>query len=239
MALEIDRLSVDLGASRVVADVSAVLRQGECLGISGPSGAGKSTLLRAVTGLAAPISGMIRFGDDVWFSAKEKHHVEPWRRNVSLVFQDLALWPHVTAGDHVELVLKYRRDVSRRDRRRITDELLAFVELDGCAAALPARLSGGQQQRLAIARSLASNSSLLLMDEPFSHLDEALTARVWERLRRRFAASGTTVVIVSHDERWLSANVAHRLALNTPDRTPDPRLKAYPSDDGSTSWVDA
>lgn len=239
MALEIDRLSVDLGAARVVADVSAVLRQGECLGISGPSGAGKSTLLRAVTGLTAPIAGTIRFDDAVWFSAKEKRHVEPWRRKVSLVFQDLALWPHVTAGDHVELVLKYRRDVSRRDRGRISDELLAFVELDGCAAALPARLSGGQQQRLAIARSLASNSSLLLMDEPFSHLDEALTARLWERLQRRFAASGTTVVIVSHDERWLSANIAHRLVLNMPDRTVDARRAAGTSRESSTSWVDA
>ncbi|AVJ28493.1 MULTISPECIES: ABC transporter ATP-binding protein [Achromobacter] len=181
---------------------------GTVLALLGPSGCGKSTLLKALAGLLRPQHGDIRFGGAVVSSAGQ--HEPPERRGLGMVFQDYALWPHMSVASNVAFPLEMR-GVSRRERPALVRDALAMVGLHEHAERRPADLSGGQQQRVALARAIVARPRVLLFDEPLSNLDrtlrETLCAEIGALLRR----IGTTAVYVTHDHEEAHA-LAHTIA---------------------------
>lgn len=161
----------------------------------GPSGSGKTTILRCLAGLETPQRGTIRFGDDIWFDSERNVNWPPQRRGVGYLFQQYALFPHLTVRQNV----LYGAGATRnQDADRLAD-LLERFELGGLEERLPRQLSGGQQQRVALARTLFSRPRLLLLDEPLSALDQQLREEVRSQLRGWLSASAAPAVMVSHD----------------------------------------
>lgn len=168
---------------------------GELVTVIGPSGCGKSTTLRLAAGLERPDKGTIRVAGDV--VADKRRFVEPERRRVGLVFQDYALFPHMTVAQNVEFGLDR---LNRSDRRARTGEVLDLVRLAHLSGRFPHELSGGEQQRVALARALAPRPAVVLLDEPFSSLDESLRAQVRRDTVATLREAGTTGVLVTHDQ---------------------------------------
>ncbi|TDQ11275.1 sulfate/molybdate ABC transporter ATP-binding protein [Pedobacter metabolipauper] len=163
--------------------------------ISGPSGAGKTTLLKILAGLITPEAGMIRVDGSVWFDSVKKYSKHTQERKVGFVFQDYALFPNMTVEQH----LRYGTDDLAYIR-----ELLSIGEMEPLIKNYPRQLSGGQQQRLAILRALCTKPGLLLMDEPFSALDQQLKTKMTGSLKTLFSAQETTVLLVTHNEHEMS-----------------------------------
>ena len=169
---------------------------GELLALVGPSGSGKTTILRTIAGLYRPREGRVSVDDQVWFDSGSGLWLAPHRRRAGLVFQSYALFPHMTAIDNVKAALDHLPAARRRERAA---ELLALVHLPGLEDRYPANLSGGQQQRVAVARALAREPRVLLLDEPFSAVDRETRERLYRELvamRRRLSMP---VVLVTHD----------------------------------------
>src|SRR5712671_6868213 len=188
-----------LGANEVLKGVSFELRRGEVVALLGPSGSGKTTLLRAIAGLDHPDTGRITLGNQTLFDPENGAQVPAERRNLGLVFQSYALWPHRTVFENIAYGLRLRRVPSSEVQKRVS-AALGHMGLEGMAARLPHQLSGGQQQRVAIARAIAYNPQLLLLDEPLSNLDAKLReeARVW--LRELIDRLQISAVCVTHDQ---------------------------------------
>jgi len=201
--LEVDRLSVAYDGVPAVVDVSLDLADGEVLAVLGPSGCGKSTLLRAVAGLEAPTSGR------VCWDGRDLAGVPTHKRGFALMFQDGQLFNHLTVARNVGYALRIRH---RRDVRERVAELLVAVGLEGYDDRLPTTLSGGERQRVALARSLAVEPRLLLLDEPLSALDAGLRERLAGDLREVLHRSGTTALMVTHDQEE-AFTVADQLAV--------------------------
>lgn len=211
--LRIDAISKQLGSAIVLKDVSLCLAPGETGLLTGPSGTGKTTLLRLIAGLDHPDNGEIRYGETVWFSAQR--WTPPWERRLGMVFQDLVLWPHMTVREHLDFVLHQAHPrMSRQERKQRTHALLAEVGLDGMDGRLPAEMSGGQQQRLALLRAIASAPQMLLLDEAFSHLDEALQADLWTWLLAQQYQQGWALLCVSHQPSRLNGEVIRRFEIS-------------------------
>ena len=205
--LQIDKVSLRFGDIPALDDVSLEIRAGEILCLLGPSGSGKSTLLRTVAGIMRPASGRITIdGVEVEGPATS---VEPEQRRVGMVFQDYALFPHLSVAANVAFGLRGR---SRADVDRTVGTLLGQVGLRHYADRYPHMLSGGERQRVALARALAPNPRVLLMDEPFSSLDNGLRDRVRGETIRLLRDTHTTTIIVTHDPRE-AVNVGDRIAL--------------------------
>jgi iron(III) transport system ATP-binding protein len=179
--------------------VSFTVRDGEFLTLLGPSGCGKSTTLSAVAGLDQPDEGTIRVGDRVFFDSASRRVLAPEQRNVGLVFQSYALWPHMTVEQNLAFPLKLRK-VSGREQEGRIDEILTLVEMVEHKKRYPHQLSGGQQQRVALARTLVYEPSLLLLDEPLSNLDAKLRDRARTWLRQLQTRIGITTIYVTHDQ---------------------------------------
>ncbi len=195
----VERLVRRYGGVTAVDGVSFEVHDGEFLTLLGPSGCGKSTTLAALAGLERPDEGLIRVGDDVFFDGARGLFVPTERRNIGLVFQSYALWPHMTVADNLAFPLRLRR-VKRARQAELIREALSVVEMERFADRYPSQLSGGQQQRVALARTLVYQPKVLLLDEPLSNLDAKLRerARVW--LRDLQARLGITTVYVTHDQ---------------------------------------
>jgi iron(III) transport system ATP-binding protein len=178
-----------------VAGVSLGLRAGELGVLIGPSGCGKTTLLRAVAGLEPASAGEIRLGQQVISSAGV--HRPPEQRRIGMVFQDYALFPHMDVAGNVAFGIHHLPAAERKAR---VIEVLELVGLDGSRHRYPHELSGGQQQRVALARALAPKPGLLLLDEPFSSLDVDLRERLAQEVRVILKESGTTALLVTHDQ---------------------------------------
>ncbi|MCP3887705.1 MAG: ATP-binding cassette domain-containing protein [Desulfobulbaceae bacterium] len=179
-----------------VYDITFQLMQGEVLSICGPSGSGKSTILRLIAGLDPLDSGHIQLLSKP--ASSPGFTLAPHRRRCAMIFQDLALWPHMTVAKHLHFVLPH---LSLADRKERTTTLLSKVQLEQRVNAYPHQLSGGQQQRLAIARALAADPVHLLMDEPFSSLDFQLKMEMIELLSTLKEENRITVIYVTHDLR--------------------------------------
>jgi len=188
-------------------DVSASFAEGGFLGVRGPSGSGKTTLLRSIAGLCKPEEGFVRVGDETWYDSRERIFAPPRCRSVGFVFQDYALFPHLTVFGNVQ----YATD----DRRR-TEELLEMTRLTEWARHFPRELSGGQKQRTALARALGREPRLLLLDEPLSALDEELRSTLGEELSRIRRESGVTAILVSHSRSEIEKLCTDILELPLP-----------------------
>ena len=193
MSISLEQVTKHYGAVPVVNDVSLDIGDGEFFVLLGPSGSGKSTLLRAIAGLTGVDSGRIALhGRDVTGVAARK-------RGVGLVFQNYALFRHMTVADNIEFALRVRHIGARRRRER-RRELLRLVALEGMDDRLPAQLSGGQQQRVAVARALAHKPEVLLLDEPFGALDAKIREELRRTIREVQRELGITTVLVTHDQ---------------------------------------
>jgi iron(III) transport system ATP-binding protein len=200
-----------LGENPILKGVSFELSRGEVVALLGPSGSGKTTLLRAIAGLDHPDQGRITLEEEVLFDGASGTVTPAERRNLGLVFQSYALWPHRTVRDNVAYGLKLRGVGGAETARRV-EEVLRQIGLDGKADRYPHQLSGGQQQRVALARALVYGPRLLLLDEPLSNLDAKLReeARAW--LRELIQRLGISAVMVTHDQSEALA-VADRILL--------------------------
>ena len=200
MFLAIEHASVTYPGQTARAAVDAVtlgLRRGEIGVLIGPSGCGKTSLLRAVAGLERLAAGRIRIDGEVLADAATGQHLPPEARRIGMVFQDYALFPHLSVEANVDFGIRHLPAGPRRAR---TQEVLDLVGLAHAARRAPHQLSGGQQQRIALARALAPNPRLLLLDEPFSSLDIDLRERLAEELRAILKQAGTTALFVTHDQ---------------------------------------
>jgi iron(III) transport system ATP-binding protein len=207
--LETRNLSKRYGSAATLAlrDVSLAVRRGEVLAVVGESGSGKTTLLRVVAGLEVPTAGEVLLNGHVASSARGS--VPPERRDIGIVFQDYALFPHLSVLGNVLFGLQNIRRIGRSDRAH---EALALVGLESLASRFPHELSGGQQQRVALARALAPRPSLLLLDEPFSNLDVVLRQQIREEVAQILRAARTTALFVVHDLDDVLA-IADRIAI--------------------------
>jgi iron(III) transport system ATP-binding protein len=211
--LVVDDLHLKYGDNPILKGVSLTLSPGEVVALLGASGSGKTTLLRSVAGLEQPSQGRIAIGDSVLYDGAAGVDMPVEKRNLGLVFQSYALWPHRTVFENVAYGLRLR-DISASDVERRVNEALANLGLGALAKRLPHQLSGGQQQRVAIARALVYNPPVVLMDEPLSNLDAKLReeARAW--LRELIVRLHISALVVTHDQTEAMAMSDRILLLN-------------------------
>jgi sulfate transport system ATP-binding protein len=205
MAISIRRVSKRFGDFVALDNVSLAIPGGSLTALLGPSGSGKSTLLRVIAGLEVPDTG------DVYIAGKDTTKLTPQKRGVGFVFQHYAAFKHVTVRDNIAFGLKIRKRPKKEIAARV-DELISLVQLEGFGDRYPAQLSGGQRQRMALARALAVEPKVLLLDEPFGALDARVRKdlRVW--LRGLHDQTHTTTVIVTHDQEE-AMEVSDRIAV--------------------------
>jgi iron(III) transport system ATP-binding protein len=197
--VSLDRLSKHFGPEKAVDDVSLAVRQGEFVTLLGPSGCGKTTTLRCIAGLERPDAGEIRIGGDVVASAERGIYLYPEYRNIGMVFQSYAVWPHMTVFDNVAYGLRVRRASGTVIKERTT-RALELVGLGHLAERYATKLSGGQRQRVALARAIVYEPRVVLFDEPLSNLDAKLREQMRVELVRLQKEVGITSIYVTHDQ---------------------------------------
>jgi molybdate transport system ATP-binding protein len=173
-------------------NVSLTINPGELVCLFGPSGVGKTTLLRILAGLTKPKKGRIVFGDTVWFDAEKNIFLPPQRRNTGLMFQDYALFPHMSVEQQIRFAQREADEVA-------VLELMDIFGLTALAKRKPYQLSGGQKQRVALVRALASKPALLMLDEPLSALDHAMRVSLQEEICKAHQLLGSVTLMVSHE----------------------------------------
>ncbi len=191
------------GRERAIDTVSFSVPRGEFFTLLGPSGCGKTTLLRCIAGLERPTAGRISVDGRTHFSSSDGVEVPAYKRNLGMVFQSYAIWPHMTVQQNASYplrVAKGSRKLDGKARRELVDRILGVVGLEELSGRMATDLSGGQQQRLALARALIQQPPLLLLDEPLSNLDAKLRESMRSELRRLQRELGLTVIYVTHDQ---------------------------------------
>ena len=211
--LTVENLHLDYGTNPVLKGVSMQLNKGEVVTLLGPSGSGKTTLLRAVAGLEGPSKGRITLGNRIIYEGSTGKEVPVEERNLGLVFQSYALWPHMTIFDNIAYPLKLRKVSSAEIKQRV-QAVLDQLGLGKLGQRYPHQLSGGQQQRVAIGRGLVYNPPVLLLDEPLSNLDAKLREEARVFLRRLIVDLGLSALMVTHDQNEAMAISDRILLLN-------------------------
>ncbi len=203
--VEARNIELSYGSTKVLRDISLAVEPGEFFALLGPSGSGKSTLLRLIAGFNQHQSGELLIG------GRDVTGVPPWKRNVGMVFQNYALWPHMTVAKNVAFGLE-ERGLPRDEVTRRADAALELVGLTGYGSRRPNQLSGGQQQRVALARTLAIEPQVLLLDEPLSNLDARLRVQMRRELLRLHRRLGITTIFVTHDQEE-AMTICDRIAV--------------------------
>lgn len=195
-----ENISFSYGDNPVLKNFSLSLDDSQIMCLVGPSGCGKTTLVRCLLGLNRPDQGEIYVGDTCVFSSKKRINVPAERRGIGIVFQDYAVWPHLTVRENIAYPLRKRRmgkaEIDRRVKR-----VLNQVDMSEYINHLPSQLSGGQQQRVAIARALMTSDSLIVLDEPITNLDAKLREQMLFEIRELQRNLGTTIFYITHDQR--------------------------------------
>jgi len=204
-SVTLSRIRKTFGDFTAVSDVDMKVCDGELLALLGPSGCGKTTMLRIIAGFAAPTEGRIQFGE------RDVTELPVHKRNVGMVFQGYALFPHLTVAKNIGFGLRVRSWHQNRQVQRVL-EMLRWVQLESLAERHPRELSGGQQQRVALARAMAIEPEVLLLDEPFSALDAKLRAQMRSEIRELQKDAGITSVFVTHDQEEAMA-IADRIGV--------------------------
>jgi iron(III) transport system ATP-binding protein len=203
--VEARNIALSYGATKVLRDISLTVEPGEFFALLGPSGSGKSTLLRLIAGFNQHQAGQLLI------SGRDVTGIPPWKRNVGMVFQNYALWPHMSVARNVAFGLEERK-LPRDEVRRRTEAALELVGLTGYGERRPNQLSGGQQQRVALARTLAIEPQVLLLDEPLSNLDAKLRVQMRRELLRLHKRLGITTIFVTHDQEE-AMTICDRIAV--------------------------
>jgi iron(III) transport system ATP-binding protein len=197
--IHVDNLVKAFGDQRALDRVSFAVEEGELFTLLGPSGCGKSTTLLSIAGFQRPDEGRIAVAGSAFFDAERRVNIAAERRNLGIVFQSYAVWPHMTVFENLAFPLKVRRLAKREIRTRVA-EVLELVEMGQFAGRYPHQLSGGQQQRVALARALVYSPEVLLLDEPFSNLDAKLRERARSWVKELQRTLGLTTIFVTHDQ---------------------------------------
>jgi iron(III) transport system ATP-binding protein len=192
-ALHLERIVKKYGKVTAVDDLSLEVRDGELLTLLGPSGCGKTTVLRCVSGFVRPDSGQISLGE------RKITEIPPQKRGIGLVFQNYALWPHMTVFENLAFGLRIKK-LSKNDLLQKVERVLSLVQLEGLGDRFPRQLSGGQQQRVALARALVLEPEILLLDEPLSNLDALLREQMRFEIGQIHKHAGITTIYVTHDQ---------------------------------------
>jgi len=199
VGVSIVNLHKRFGKTEAVREFTLEIRDGEFFVLLGPSGSGKSTVLNCIAGILRPDKGEIWIGDKLVASAEKKIYIPPQERNLGMVFQDYALYPHMTVFDNIAFPLKVRGESPETIKDRVTN-ISAILGIQHLLSKKPAQLSGGERQRVALARALIRNPPLLLMDEPLSNLDAKLRVLMRVELKKIQREFRSTVVYVTHDQ---------------------------------------
>jgi len=241
MRILIKDLVKKFGETTALKNISLEIAAQELFFLLGPSGCGKTTLLRTIAGFYQPDEG------ELWFGDKPMKGIPPHQRNAGMVFQNYALWPHMSVAENVAYGLDVRA-VSAIEKKARVAEALAIVQMEPYAARSPNQLSGGQQQRVALARALVIKPDVLLLDEPLSNLDARLRLEMREEIRRIHARTRITTIYVTHDQKE-ALSLADRMAVlrdGIIEQTGDPRsIYRSPANRfvadfiGETNWFDA
>lgn len=198
----------DSGDEEIIAvnDISLDIKDGEFLVLVGPSGCGKSTTLRTIAGLEEPTEGTIRIGGTV------VNGLQPNQRNIAMVFQNYALYPHKSVAGNIEFGLKMSTDLSKQERKEKVEEVAELLEIEDLLDQKPRNLSGGQQQRAALGRAIARSPEVFLFDEPLSNLDAKLRTSMRTEIQRLQNELGTTSIYVTHDQEE-AMTMSDRIAI--------------------------
>jgi iron(III) transport system ATP-binding protein len=199
--IQLHEISKHYNEFKALDNINLQFKEKEFIAILGPSGCGKTTLLKLLAGFMQPTKGQILL--DGQLIASEKMLVPPEKRNISMVFQSHALWPHMTVEEHIYFPLKHHhfgRVLDKAEQSTLVTEVLEMVGLEKLRNRFPSELSGGQRQRVSLARAIAPKPSLLLMDEPLSALDAELRMEMRKEIQRIHQQLGTTIVFVTHDQ---------------------------------------
>ena len=197
--IRLEHITKKFAGFTAVEDLNMEIRDSDFITLLGPSGCGKTTTLRMIAGLETPTSGRITIGDKVVFDAETGVNVTPDKRDVGFLFQNYALWPHMTVYQNIAFGLENLK-WKKKDIVQRVHEMLELLKIEEFEKRYPAEISGGQQQRVAIARTLAPNPKVLFMDEPLSNLDAKLRAEMRTELKRLHKDTGATFVYVTHDQ---------------------------------------
>ena len=214
-SVRFENVSISYGSKQVVKDFSLSVNDGEIMGIIGPSGCGKTTLIRALCGLIKPDKGSIYIADQLVFSDEKRVNIAPERRGIGVVFQDYAVWPHLSVWDNVCYPMK-KHKVPKEEIAKRAAYALEQVRMTGYEKHMPAQLSGGQQQRVAIARSLVSSDELIVLDEPITNLDAKLREEMILEIQMIQQNIGTTIIYITHDQE-AALQLCDRIAIMQPD----------------------
>ena len=215
--VKFDNITFRYGTNTVLENFSLEVESGTIVCLVGPSGCGKTTLVRALLGLNKPETGSITVGDRVLFDAKKRVNVPAEKRNIGIVFQDYAVWPHMTVLENVSYPLKKQRRPKDEIRQRAM-KALEQVHMTEYANHLPNQLSGGQQQRVAIARALVIDSDLLVMDEPITNLDAKLREEMLLEIRMIQKRLNATILYITHDQQS-ALQLCDKMAIMEQDGT--------------------
>jgi iron(III) transport system ATP-binding protein len=208
--LAITNLSKCFGLTPVLSNFSLQIAAESVTALTGPVGAGKTTLLRLVAGLDMADAGEIRWNGQLWSSPDTQ--IPPWRRPLSMVFQQPTLWPHLSVAGQLEIVLRSDH-VALHERRRRTMGMLQELSIGSLAHRYPSELSGGQQQGVAVARALVREPQILLLDEPFSQMDRLTRDTAWRLIQTRRSSTRATILLVTHDTAWAARSCEAVLEL--------------------------
>jgi ABC-type Fe3+/spermidine/putrescine transport system ATPase subunit len=211
--VKVERLVMSFGVVQAVRGISFDVAPGSTVTLLGPSGCGKTTTLRCIAGLEIPTAGRITVGEEVVFGGESGIFIEPERRNIGMVFQSYAIWPHMTVGGNVSFPLTIS-GVPKREAQERTRAVLALVGLGELEGRSAADLSGGQQQRVALARALVHEPRVVLFDEPLSNLDANLRERMRTELQLLQARLGFTAIFVTHDQEEALSLSDHIVIMN-------------------------
>ena len=211
--LSVENLHLTYGDNPVLKGVTMNLKRGEVVSLLGPSGSGKTTLLRAVAGLEKPTKGSITIGDNKVYDGTPRSEIPAEERNLGLVFQSYALWPHKTVFENVAYPLKLRKVAAAEIKERV-QTVLEQLGLGHLGQRHPYQLSGGQQQRVAIGRALVYSPPVILLDEPLSNLDAKLREEARVFLRELIIKLGLSALMVTHDQNEAMAISDRILLLN-------------------------
>ncbi len=210
-SIEIKDISKRYAGRTILSGLSLELKDGECFTLLGPSGCGKTVLLRLIAGFEAPDSGRILIGGETVADAASGQMLPPDRRGLGMVFQDYAVWPHMTVFDNVAYPLKLA-GLAMDERQRRAMRAIDLVGLTNLDQRLPSQLSGGQQQRVALARALVSEPRILLLDEPLNNLDANLREEMRFEIKALQQKTGVTILYVTHDQE-IALGIADRIAV--------------------------
>ncbi|HBM76055.1 MAG TPA: ABC transporter ATP-binding protein [Clostridiaceae bacterium] len=216
-SVKFENITINYGKKNIIKNLSMDIRENEIMGLVGPSGCGKTTLIRALCGFIKPVTGNIYLNDHLVYSQEKRINIPPEKRGIGVVFQDYAVWPHLSVWENVVYPMKKHKVPKDEIQKRAT-YALEQVRMTGYERHMPSQLSGGQQQRVAIARALVSSDELIILDEPITNLDAKLREKMIIEIQMIQKKIGTTIIYITHDQET-ALKLCNRISIMEPDGT--------------------